>query len=46
MADRVPLRREGTIEDCVNVVEFLVTDRSDYVTGETITIDGGLHDRH
>jgi 3-oxoacyl-[acyl-carrier protein] reductase len=46
MADRIPLRREGTIEDCVNVVEFLVTDRSDYVTGETITIDGGLHDRH
>ena len=45
MAHRVPLRREGTIEDCVKVVEFLVTDLSNYVTGETIAIDGGLRDR-
>ncbi|HJP52926.1 MAG TPA: SDR family oxidoreductase [Pseudomonadales bacterium] len=37
----IPLRREGTIEDCAKVVEFLVTDLSDYVTGKTITIDGG-----
>ena len=35
-ADQIPLRREGTIEDCVKVVEFLVTDMSDYVTGRTI----------
>lgn len=39
---RVPLRREGTIEDCAGVVEFLATDLSDYVTGRTILIDGGL----
>jgi 3-oxoacyl-[acyl-carrier protein] reductase len=38
---RIALRREGTIEDCAGVVEFLVTDLSDYVTGKTITIDGG-----
>lgn len=42
MSSRIPLRREGTIEDCVKVVEFLVTDLSDYVTGKTITVDGGL----
>ena len=41
MSDHIALRREGTIEDCANVVEFLVTDLSDYVTGKTITIDGG-----
>jgi len=40
--ERVPLRREGTIEDCANVVEFLTTEMSDYVTGRTILIDGGL----
>ena len=40
--DRVPLRREGTIEDCAKVVEFLTTDMSDYVTGRTIIIDGGM----
>jgi 3-oxoacyl-[acyl-carrier protein] reductase len=45
MAQLIPLRREGTIEDCAKVVEFLVTDLSDYVTGKTITIDGGLCDQ-
>ena len=44
MADLIPLRREGTIEDCAKVVEFLVTDLSDYVTGKTISIDGGRYD--
>ena len=37
----VPLRREGTAEDCAGVVEFLVTGLSDYVTGRVIPIDGG-----
>lgn len=43
MARHIPLRREGTIEDCAKVVEFLVTDLSDYVTGRTIVIDGGVY---
>ena len=43
LANRIPLRREGTIEDCAKVVEFLVTDLSDYVTGRTIAIDGGQY---
>jgi len=41
MSKYIALRREGTIEDCARVVEFLVTDLSDYVTGKTIAIDGG-----
>jgi 3-oxoacyl-[acyl-carrier protein] reductase len=41
-AERVPMRREGTVEECAGVVEFLVTDLSDYVTGRTIVIDGGM----
>ena len=40
--ERVALRREGTVEDCAKVVEFLTTDLSDYVTGRTIIIDGGM----
>lgn len=40
--ERVALQREGTIEDCAKVVEFLATDLSDYVTGRTIIIDGGM----
>jgi 3-oxoacyl-[acyl-carrier protein] reductase len=42
LSERIALRREGTIEDCAKVVEFLATDLSDYVTGRTILIDGGL----
>ena len=38
----VALQREGTIDDCAGVVEFLVTDLSAYVTGRTILIDGGM----
>ena len=37
----IALRRNGTPEDCANVVEFLATDLSDYVTGTVIPIDGG-----
>jgi len=40
--ERVALRRLGTVEDCAKVVEFLVTDLSDYVSGVVIPIDGGL----
>ena len=43
MAGRIPLGREGKIEQCARVVEFLVTDLSDYVTGQTIAIDSGLY---
>jgi len=38
----IPLRRLGTPEDCAKVVEFLVTDLSDYVTGQCIPVCGGM----
>jgi 3-oxoacyl-[acyl-carrier protein] reductase len=41
-AERVALRRIGTVEDCAKVVEFLCTDLSDYVNGVLIPIDGGM----
>ena len=31
------LRREGTIEDCARIIEFLTTELSDYVTGNVIS---------
>lgn len=40
-ADSLPLRRLGTVDDCAGVVEFLVTDLSQYVTGQNICADGG-----
>ncbi|MCH8292149.1 SDR family oxidoreductase [Candidatus Poribacteria bacterium] len=38
---QIPLRRLGVPEDCAKVVEFLVTDLSDYVTGQCIPVCGG-----
>lgn len=37
----VPLKRMGKVEDIANVVFFLVSDQSDYMTGQAINITGG-----
>jgi 3-oxoacyl-[acyl-carrier protein] reductase len=39
---RIPVGRYGEPEDVANLVLFLASDRSDYITGQTIIIDGGL----
>lgn len=41
---KIPLGRLATTEDCANVVEFLATELSDYMTGEVIKVDGGMVD--
>ena len=38
----VPLRRPGTSDEVANVVVFLASELSTYVTGTTIPIDGGM----
>lgn len=40
--DSIPLRRLGTIEDIVNCVLFLCSEKSDYITGVTLDVNGGL----
>lgn len=40
-AAAIPLRRFGTTKDCANVLEFLTTDLSQYVTGQVISVCGG-----
>ncbi|MGN8912846.1 SDR family NAD(P)-dependent oxidoreductase [Anaerofustis butyriciformans] len=42
LTEKVPMGRLGNTEDCAKVIEFLATDLSDYLTGQTIYIDGGL----
>tara|TARA_B100001173_G_C15947245_1_gene529735 strand:+ start:333 stop:1175 length:843 start_codon:yes stop_codon:yes gene_type:complete len=41
MAASVPLKRLGTVEDIGNAALFLATKEAGYITGQTITIDGG-----
>lgn len=37
----VPLGRMGRVEDIANLILFLVSDQSDYMTGQAINITGG-----
>ena len=38
----IPFRRLGTPEDVADVVAFFVSDDSRYVTGQVLSVDGGL----
>ena len=39
----IPLAKFGKVEEVADVVAFLASDMSSYVTGQVINIDGGLH---
>ena len=39
----IPLKRLGASEEVANLVCFLLSKASGYITGETIKIDGGLY---
>ncbi len=39
----IPLRRHGVPQDIANVVLFLASDLSNYITGQTLEVNGGLY---
>lgn len=42
IAKNIPLKRMGTTQDVANVVKFLASDDSFYITGQVINVDGGM----
>ncbi|GLZ48140.1 oxidoreductase [Actinomycetospora sp. NBRC 106375] len=39
--DRIPMGRAGTVAELANLTMFLLSDACDYLTGQTIAMDGG-----
>lgn len=42
IAEIVPMRRAGTPEEVADLVGFLCSDRSSYITGQVVSINGGM----
>ena len=42
LASKILLKRLGSPDDVANLVAFLVSDGGDYITGQTINVDGGM----
>jgi len=42
LCDRIPLNRPGQPHDLDGAVVFLASDASEYVTGQTLLVDGGI----
>lgn len=39
---QIPLQRAGTPEDIAETVAFLASDKASYITGQVISVDGGM----
>ncbi len=42
IAKSIPLKRMGKVEDVANLVKFLSSEESSYITGQVINVDGGM----
>ncbi len=42
IVEKVPLKRPGTVEDMAAAVAFLCSTDADYITGQTLNVDGGF----
>jgi len=40
--EQIPLKRAGSVDDIAGVVAFLCSSEADYITGQTLNVDGGF----
>ena len=38
---QIPLKRKGTAKEIAEVVDFLISQKSSYITGSSINVNGG-----
>jgi 3-oxoacyl-[acyl-carrier protein] reductase len=43
MADKIPVKRLGTVEEMAQLITYLASDQAGFITGETININGGYY---
>tara|TARA_Y100000816_G_C26036062_1_gene542487 strand:- start:80 stop:799 length:720 start_codon:yes stop_codon:yes gene_type:complete len=43
LSNNIPMNRFGTVEDVAKCILFLASDKANYITGQTISVDGGLY---
>ncbi len=41
--DMIPMKRFGTAEEVANVIGFLISEKASYITGQVISVNGGLY---
>ncbi len=41
-AQRHPLKKIGTVQDIANMAEFLLSEKSSWITGQIFSVDGGM----
>ena len=42
LSENIPMKRFGTVQDVAKCIVFLASDEANYITGQTISVDGGL----
>ena len=42
VSKNIPMKRFGTVEDVAKCIAFLASDKANYITGQIISVDGGL----
>ena len=43
LTNQIPLKRIGSPDDVAQLVSFIASDEAGYITGQTISVNGGLY---